>query len=371
VAETIVIKVGSNIIAGPEGIETKRVSAIVRQLSELHNQGHRVALVTSGAIAAGMVKLGLKKRPQEIELKQAVAAVGQSTLMWIYEKKFSRYGKKVAQVLLTRDAFYDRVRYINARNTLMSLLQMKVIPIINENDTVAIEEIKFGDNDQLAALVAGLLEADRLVILSDVDGLYTSDPKKDPEATLIDEVIGSDDRIETIAKPTTGEYGTGRMFSKVLAAKKAVQFGIKVHIISGHKPSLIKKVIEGHKAGTVFLPLGRKVSARKTWIGLGTKAKGSILIDDGAVRAVVERQKSLLPGGILSVEGKFERGDAVYCTDQKGRRVAKGLTNYSSEEIGKIKGRRSSEIERILGYKYSEEVIHRDNLVVFTQGLKT
>ncbi len=363
-AETIVVKVGSNIIAGSQGIESRRVSAIAKALSELHSAGHRVALVSSGAIAAGMVKLGLKKKPQEIERKQAVAAVGQSTLMWIYEKKFSRYDKKVAQVLLTRDAFYDRVRYINARNTLMSLLHMGVVPIINENDTVAIEEIKFGDNDQLAALVAGLVEADRLIILSDVEGLYTADPKKDNKATLIRQVKGFDPSIEEMAKPSSSGYGTGGMYSKVLAAKKAVQFGIRVNIISGHRPALIKKLLKGHSVGTEFIPVGRRVSARKTWIGLGTKAKGSIVLDEGAVRAIVQLQKSLLPGGILKVEGKFDRGDAVYCLDPQGTRVAKGLCNYSSEEIEQIKGRRSSEIEKILGYKYSEEVIHRDNLVV-------
>ncbi len=363
-AETVVIKVGSNIIAGPEGLNKRRISAIVRQLSEVHSMGYPIVLVSSGAIAAGMVKLGMKKRPHEIQLKQAAAAVGQSTLMWLYEKRFSRYGKKVAQVLLTRDAFYDRVRYINARNTLMALLQMGVVPIVNENDTVAIEEIKFGDNDQLAALVAAAVEADRLIILSDVEGLFSSDPRQDPKAKLIEEVKNFDETIEAMARPTTGQFGTGGMFSKVLAAKKAVQFGVTVHIVNGHKPMLIRKVLEGQKAGTVFRPIGRKVSARKTWIGLGTKAKGSLVIDEGAVKAVVERQKSLLPGGILKVEGRFQRGDAVYCTDPGGRRVAKGLTNYSSEEIEKIKGRRTSEIEKALGYKYSEEVIHRDNLVV-------
>lgn len=366
-SETVVVKVGSNIIASSEGLNTKQISSIVRQLSQMHSQGHRIALVSSGAIAAGMAKLGLKKRPHEIQLKQAVAAVGQSSLMWMYEKRFSRYQKKVAQILLTRDTFYDRTRYINARNTLMNLLQMGVIPIINENDTVAIEEIKFGDNDHLAALVAAIIEADRLIILSDVDGLFSSDPKKDSSASLIEEVYGFDERIESVAKPTTGKFGTGGMFSKVLAAKKAVQFGIKVHIINGHKPGLIIKIMQGKKAGTVFLPTGQKISARKTWIALGTKSKGSLMIDNGAKEALVRRNKSLLPGGIIKVEGKFQRGDAVYCVDIEGQKIAKGLCNYSSEEIEKIKGKRSSEIEKILGYKYSEEIIHRDNLVVLYQ----
>ncbi|RME66115.1 MAG: glutamate 5-kinase, partial [Nitrospirae bacterium] len=313
----MVVKVGSNIIAEEGGLNRRRISAIARQLSELHSEGHRIVLVSSGAIAAGMVKLGLKKRPHEIQLKQAAAAVGQSTLMWFYEKRFSRYNKKVAQVLLTRDAFYDRVRYINARNTFMTLLQMGVIPIVNENDTVAIDEIKFGDNDQLAALVAASVEADRLIILSDVEGLFTSDPKKDTSARLIEEVRGFDNTIEQIAKPTTGQFGTGGMYSKVLAAKKAVQFGIKVHIINGHRPSLIKKIMEGKKAGTVFLPLRQKVSARKTWIALGTKSKGSLVIDEGAAEAILHKNRSLLPGGILKVQGRFQRGDAVYCVDTK------------------------------------------------------
>lgn len=363
-SETLVVKVGSNIIAGEEGLNKRRLSAIAKQLSELHTEGHRIVLVSSGAIAAGMVKLGLKKRPHAIQLKQAAAAVGQSTLMWLYEKRFSRYNKKVAQVLLTRDAFFDRVRYINARNTLMTLLQMGIIPVVNENDTVAIDEIKFGDNDQLAALVAAALEADRLIILSDVEGLFDSDPRKNSSARLIEEVRGFNNTLEQIATPTTGQFGTGGMYSKVIAAKKAVTFGIKVHIINGHRPSLIKRIMEGKRAGTVFLPTGQKVSARKIWIALGTRAKGSLVIDNGAKEAILQKNKSLLPGGILEVQGRFQRGDAVYCVDTQGQRVAKGLCNYSSEELEKIKGKRTSEIEKVLGYKYSEEVIHRDNLVV-------
>jgi glutamate 5-kinase len=361
----LVVKIGSNILADRTlGLDTKRMSSIAKDVSSVHKQGYDVVLVSSGAVAAGMKKLGLKERPKDIKLKQAAAAIGQSHLMWAYERSFGEYGEKVAQVLLTRDDFSDRKRYINSKNTLLTLLSYKVIPIINENDTVATDEIKFGDNDYLASLVAGLVEAERMIILSDVDGLFTEDPRRNPKATLIEYVEEITPALEERAGGAGSAVGTGGMYSKILAAKRAVAHGIMVHIISGRKEGMLTSLIEGRHSGTLFKPGEEKLSSRKGWIAYGSRAKGSIIVDEGAVKAIVSGGKSLLPSGIVSVEGNFDTGDAVSCIDSKGTRIAKGLTNYSSSEIARIKGRKTSDIEKILGYKYSEEVIHRDNLVL-------
>jgi glutamate 5-kinase len=361
----LVVKIGSNILADrKEGLDTKRISSIVRDISELHDKGYDVVIVSSGAVAAGMRKLGLKEKPRDIKLKQAAAAVGQSNLMWAYERSFGDHGKKVAQVLLTRDDFSDRKRYINSKNTLMTLLSYRVIPVINENDTVATDEIKFGDNDYLASLVAGIIESERLVILSDVEGLYTDDPGRSSGARLLEYVDEITPEIEEMAGGAGSIVGTGGMYSKILAAKRAVNHGIAVHIISGKKDGLLKSILKGKPCGTLFKPKEERLSSRKGWIAYGSRSKGSFIIDGGAVKALVEGGKSLLPSGIVSVEGEFDIGDAVYCLDAKGNRVAKGLTNYSSAEIKKIRGKRTSEVEKILGYKYSDEAIHRDNLVL-------
>ncbi len=360
----LVIKIGSNILADEkEGLDTKRISSIASDISEIQNMGYEVVLVSSGAIAAGMRKLGLKEKPKDIKLKQATAAVGQSSLMWAYEKSFGDYGKKVAQVLLTRDDFSDRKRYINSKNTLLTLLSYGIIPIINENDTVATDEIRFGDNDHLASLVVGLIDAERLIILSDVDGLFSSDPKKG-KAALIKTVDEITPEIETIAGGAGSVVGTGGMYSKILAAKRAVNNGITVNIINGKKSGLLISLLKGNLEGTEFKPKKEKLSSRKGWIVYGSRAKGSLHIDAGAVKALVHGGKSLLPSGVVSVTGIFEIGDAVYCIDSDGKRIAKGITNYSSSEIEKIKSKKTSEIEKILGYRYSDEVIHRDNLVV-------
>ena len=361
----LVVKIGSNILAsGNEGLDTKRISSIASDVSELHGRGHDLVLVSSGAIAAGMRKLGLKEKPKTIKLKQAAAAVGQSSLMWAYEKSFGEYKKKVAQVLLTRDDFSDRKKYINSKNTLLTLLSYRIIPIINENDTVSTDEIRFGDNDFLAALVASLIEAERLIILSDVDGLYTEDPKKSEQAEIINVVEEITPDLLRKAGSEGSVVGTGGMYSKLLAAQRAVKHGIIVHIISGRKEGFLKYYSEGKQYGTVFQPKKEKLSSRKGWIAYGSRSKGNIVIDDGAIKALTQGGKSLLPSGILSVEGNFETGDAVYCIDSDGNRIAKGLMNYSSSEIDRIKGRRTTEIEKILGYKYSDEAIHRDNLVL-------
>lgn len=361
----IVVKVGSNLLTDKTGrINQRRIHSLAREISELHNKSVEIVVVSSGAIASGMKKLGLKTKPKEIRKKQATAAVGQPLLMWMYEKYFHKYKKHIAQILLTRDDLSDRTRYVNAKNTILTLLEMGVIPIINENDTVATDEIKFGDNDQLAALVSGLIEANHLIILSDVEGLYTSDPKKDPDAKIIKHVKEFSKELIEIAKPTSTGFGTGGMYSKVIAAKKATSFGIPVHIVNGRRYGNIKAVVSGKEIGTYFEPVKERVTSRKGWIAYATRAKGSLYIDEGAALALLKDGKSLLPSGIKKVEGDFDVGDAVYCIDEKGEKIAKGLVNYSSCEIKLIKGKKSSEIEKILGYKYSDEVIHRDNLVI-------
>ena len=361
----IVVKIGSNIIADErEGLDTARVAAIASDVSAVRTSGYDVVLVSSGAIAAGMGKLGLRRKPKDIKLKQAAAAAGQSILMWAYEKSFATCGEKVAQVLLTREDLSDRKRYINAKNTLLTLLSYGIVPIINENDTVSTDEIKFGDNDNLASLVASLIEAERLIILSDVDGLYTEDPKQSSRARLIGRIDEITPDIEKTAGSAGSIIGTGGMYSKILAAKRALTNGIIVHIISGRKEGLLPSLIKGGDHGTLFTPEKEKISSRKGWIAYGSRSKGSLVIDNGAVKALVEGGKSLLPSGIVSVEGNFDTGDAVYCMDLKGCRIAKGIINYSSSEIVKIKGLKTSEIENALGYKYSDEAIHRDNLVM-------
>ncbi|MGB9715597.1 MAG: glutamate 5-kinase [Thermodesulfovibrionales bacterium] len=361
----IVVKIGSNIVADTkDGLNTRRIYSIARDLSHIKESKYDVVIVSSGAIAAGMKKLGLKEKPKDVKLKQASAAIGQSSLMWAYEKCFTDFKKKVAQVLLTGDDFSDRKRYINSKNTLTTLLSYGVIPIVNENDTVATDEIKFGDNDNLAALVANLVEAERLIILSDVDGLYTDDPKSNPEARIIERVEEITPELEKKAKGAGSIVGTGGMYSKLLAAKKALSYGVTVHIINGKKEGLLISLLSGKHTGTVFIPSKERLSSRKGWIAYSTRAKGNIVVDEGAVKAIIYGGKSLLPSGIISIEGQFDIGDAVYCIDSKGNRIAKGLTNYSFSEIERIKGRKTSEIEKILGYKYSDEIIHRDNLVL-------
>lgn len=361
----IVVKIGSNILADKkDGLDSKRISSIASDISELCNMGYNVVLVSSGAVAAGMQKLGLREKPKDIQLKQAAAAIGQSSLMWAYEKSFGDFGKKVAQILLTQDDFDDRKRYINSKNTLLTLLSFGIIPIINENDTVATDEIKFGDNDHLASLVAGLVDAERLVILSDVDGLFSSDPKKDRNAALMKEVDEITHDIESMAGKAGSIVGTGGMYSKILAAKRAVNNGITVNILSGKKNKLIVSLLKGNPHGTEFKAKKVKLSSRKGWIVNGARSKGNLQIDEGAVRALKYGGKSLLPSGIILVTGDFDAGDTVYCADIEGKRIAKGITNYSSLEIDKIKGKKTSEIEKSLGYRYSDEVIHRDNLVI-------
>ena len=361
----VVVKIGSNILASwNEGLDMERIQAIADDVSIVQDKGYQVAIVSSGAVAAGMRKLNLKQKPKELVLKQAAAAVGQSSLMWAYEKCFSAHHKKVAQVLLTRDDFSHRERYLNSRNTLITLLSYGIIPIINENDTVAMDEIRFGDNDHLASLVAGLIEAERFIILSDVEGLFTDDPRGNPKAQLVEYVKEITPELEEKAGCSGTLVSTGGMYSKLLAAKRAMNNGITVHIINGRNRGGVTSLLSGVHQGTEFQARESRLSSRKGWIAHGSKAKGGIYIDEGAVRALRHGGKSLLPSGIMSLTGKFEAGAAVYCIDPMGNRIAKGLTNYSSSEIEKIKGRKTSEIDKFLGYRYSDEVIHRDNLVM-------
>ncbi len=361
----IVVKIGSNIIASAdEGLDTSVIDRISGDISRIASEGNDVVIVSSGAIAAGMKKLGMKKKPTDIRFKQAAASVGQSSLMWAYEKAFADNGKKVAQVLLTSEDFADRKRYINSKNTLMTLLSFGIIPVINENDTVATDEIKFGDNDNLASLVAIMIEAEHLIILSDVDGLYEADPRHSPDAAIISHVEEVTPAIEQLAGDAGSGLGTGGMYSKVLAARKATVHGIAVNIINGKKPGLLIPTVKGRDYGTRFRPRQDRMPHRKGWIAYSSRPKGAVVLDEGAVEAVREGGKSLLPSGIVSVDGVFEVGDSVYCISARGRRIAKGLINYSSADLKKIMGRKTGEIEGLLGFKYSDEAIHRDNLAL-------
>jgi glutamate 5-kinase len=361
----IVIKVGSNILTKTDGgLNHKRVAALAKEISELFHEGHEVVLVSSGAIAAGMGKLGFVRKPTDIQIKQACAAVGQSLLMRAYGKSFNRYGRKVGQILLTQSIFSNRNTYLNTKNTMETLLSFGVVPIVNENDTISTEEIKFGDNDRLAALVAGLIEAERLIILSDVEGLYPEDPKQNPSVRLITTVEEITPEIEQMAGGAGSIVGTGGMYSKILAAKRATSHGICVHIVSGRKYGLASAVIAGKKHGTTFLPRKHRISSRKGWIAYAVKTSGELVLDDGAVKALKNSGRSLLPSGIVKVTGHFRSGDAVVGVDSTGKKIAKGIVNYAAEDIDRIKGKKTSMIESILGFKYSDEVIHRDNLVL-------
>ena len=368
-ARRVVLKIGSSIITSKErGLNHARVDALAKEVCDLKGRGFQVVVVSSGAIASGLEPLGLSQRPHTISLKQAAAAVGQSRLMWSYEKAFSPYGQKVAQILLTHEDLSQRKRFLNARNTLLTLLRHGVIPIINENDTVAVEEIRFGDNDMLAGLVTHLIDGQLLIILSDVDGLYTGDPKRDPKAERLPVVSEVTPEIERLAGGSSTAEGTGGMASKVRAARQAAAYGVATIVVDGQKESVLTRLFGGEDLGTLFLPLPSRLKSRKHWIAYTRRSKGKLVLDAGAVGAVLQKGKSLLPSGIMKVDGEFEGGDAVSCLDEMGVEIARGLVNYSSREIEKIMGCRTPEIEKRLGYKFSDEVIHRDNLVIVFSG---
>lgn len=366
-AKRIVIKVGTSTLTHRTGkLNLNLMERLVRQIADLHNQGKEVTLVTSGAVGAGMGRLGIGTKPASIMEHQALAAVGQALLMQVYEKLFSEYGKIVAQVLLTRTDVSDRKRYLNSRNTILTLLKYQVIPVINENDTVATEELKykFGQNDCLSALVAGLIEADLLILLSDIDGLYTADPHQDRSATLIPIVTEIHPEIVRMAGGAGSALGTGGMKTKIEAAQMANAAGTSMIIMNGADPSQIQKVFMGEQVGTVFLSNQPLVNSRKHWIAYGPHLNGELMVDEGAEVALLKHGKSLLPSGILTINGEFDEGDLLKIVNQKGEELGRGFTNYGNEPLQKIRGRKSAAIEPVLGYKITDEVIHRDNMVI-------
>ena len=365
-ANRIVIKVGSSTITYGNGKRNfSRIDRLAREIADLANQGKEIILVSSGAVAVGVDRLGLPAKPKTIPGKQAAAAVGQGVLMHTYEKIFAEYGQIVAQVLLTRVDSVDRHRYTNSRNTFLALLEHKVIPIVNENDVVAIDELKIGDNDNLSALVAGIVDADLLIILSDIDGLYTANPQKDQHAKLVNEVTDITPEIEASAGDAGSKVGTGGMFTKIQAAKMATSSGINMIIASGEEKDAISRILEGEEIGTLFVSRENRLQFRKRWLAFGARLAGKIVVDDGCAKAVRKAGGcSILPAGITDVEGEFEAGNTISVVNKAGHELARGLSNYSSEELGLIKGAKTSEIENILGHKHFDEVIHRDDLVI-------
>jgi glutamate 5-kinase len=361
----VVVKVGSGLITqqgrGPSGAVITRLAGDLAALIKDHRE---VALVSSGAIATGMARLRLPARPRSIPEKQAAAAVGQSALMWHYEQAFKKHGIQVGQVLLTGQDISDRGRYLNARNTLLALLEFGVLPVVNENDTVAVEEIKVGDNDNLAALVAHLIDADLLVLLTDVDGLYTGDPRRDATARRVETVDAVTEDIHRLVFEATSDLSVGGMSTKLQAAQKASASGIPMVIASGREPGVLQRLLRGEALGTYFRPRDDRLAARKRWIAFAVPPQGCLVVDAGARKALTERGKSLLPSGVAEVEGDFPAGAVVALAEAGGTEFARGLVNYEADELRKIRGAKTKEIERTLGYKGFDEVIHRDNLVV-------
>lgn len=361
----IVIKVGTSTLTYKNGqLNLQRIDKLVRQMADLHNQDREVLLVSSGAIGVGASRMGLKKVPLTMPEKQALAAIGQGALLHIYEKIFAEYGKIVAQVLLTRGDFDERIRYLNATNALLAILNMGVIPIINENDTVVVEEIRFGDNDTLSALVAGVVDADLLIILSDVDGLYDCDPRLNKDASLLSEVYEITEEMEENSRSRGSKFSSGGMYTKLKAARMCMASGIPMLIANSDEDNVITRLMNGEKLGTLFVPREEKMQARKKWIAFGRLPQGEIIVDDGAKEALLAKGKSLLPSGIVEVKGDFQIGEVVKVLDLAGREIARGLTNYSAQEVRLIAGKNTRSIEKILGYKDYDEVIHRNNLWV-------
>jgi glutamate 5-kinase len=362
----IVLKVGSRVLTAKGRTLSQPVfDRLAKEVSAAKKMGFEIVIVSSGAIAAGMGRLGLPEKPKTMPQKQASAAIGQSTLMWNYERAFSFFGERVAQILLTRDDLSNRKRYLHARNTLFALLGFGVIPIINENDTVVVEEIKFGDNDNLSALVTNLVSADLLVILSDIDGLYDRDPRLHKGAKLIPLVSEFTEELERKASGTISPIGIGGMVTKLQAARKAALFGLPTVLANGTVEGMLEKILRAEEVGTLFTSQVNKLTSRKHWIAFTLEPMGKITVDEGAKKAILQKGKSLLPSGVLRAEGKFGLGDPVVLTDLSGLEFAKGLVNYAVAEINKVKGLKTSELESRLGYKYSEEIIHRDDLVCF------
>jgi glutamate 5-kinase len=360
----VVVKVGSGVLTRLNGINLNVIDDLSTEMSALRQKGIELILVSSGAIAGGLRRAGLNKRPASVSEQQALAAMGQSRLIQAYEDAFGRHGGSVAQLLLTRDDLTHRRRYLNARNTLRTLLAWRVIPIINENDTVGTDEIKFGDNDNLAALVTNLTEADLLINLTNIDGLFDKDPREHGDAALIPVVTKIDRRIARMAGTIPGFLGTGGMGSKITAARKVAMGGAPTVIANGLRPHVIKDIFAGRPVGTLFLSNHTSLSRRKHWIAFTKAPKGALVIDAGAEAALLNNGKSLLPSGIQAVDGRFSMGDAVELKDAAGRRLAVGMVNYHSGDLKKIIGAHTHEIEAILGFKHDDEIIHRDNMIL-------
>jgi glutamate 5-kinase len=364
-ARTLVVKVGSSLVTNDgRGLDQAAIARWAAQIARLRAEQRRCVLVSSGAIAEGLQRLGWTRRPHSLHELQAAAAVGQMGLAQCYESCFREHGLATAQVLLTHADMADRQRYLNARFTLVTLLELGVIPVINENDTVVTDEIKVGDNDTLAALVAGLVEAEALVILTDQAGLYEADPRRDPAAKLVEQAVAGEARLEAMAGGTGSALARGGMLTKVLAAKRAARGGAHTVIASGREPDVLLRLARGERIGTLLLAQTTPLAARKQWLAGQLSLGGRVRLDAGAVRALSRDGKSLLPVGVTGVEGEFERGAVIGCLDPEGREVARGLVNYSSSETRRIMRRPSSEIEGILGYVDGPELIHRNNLVL-------
>ncbi len=358
------MKVGTRVLTSENNLpDVEWIEALAGQIAQLRRRGVDVAVVSSGAIGAGMGQLSMKRRPRSIPQLQAAAAVGQNQLMHSYQVAFGRHNLTIAQILLTADDLKNRQRYLNVRNTLVTLWSYGVIPILNENDSVATDEIRVGDNDNLSAQVANLIDADLLIILSDTDGFFSADPRKHPQARLISTITEISPELEKLAGQTATEVATGGMRTKLEAAKMLIASGQMMLIANGKRHSLVD-VLDGKEVGTLFLPQADRMASRKRWIAFSHPPKGILVVDDGAVQAIVERGKSLLPSGVINLQGEFENGEVVSIQNPKGREIARGLVNYRDKELKKILGKKSSEIEKILGYCYYEEVVHRDNLVV-------
>jgi glutamate 5-kinase len=367
--ETLVVKIGSNILlCENEGLNLDFIRSLASSVADVQKKIKNIVIVSSGAVGAGFRHLGFSSRPKNITDRQACAAIGQARLIWLYEKEFENFGKSVAQILITKDDFSNSRRCLNARYAIRRLHEFGVIPIINENDTVVVDELKyfesFGDNDNLSALVAGLIGADLLLILSDVEGLYDKNPSVYPDAKLIHDVQYIDENLMNAAGESVSGVGTGGMGSKLKAAKKALDAGCHVGIINGRNTENITRFINGDLVGTYFSHTEDVYRIRKFWIAHAASVKGTISIDAGAVKAIVDMKKSLLPSGVVNIEGRFGIGDIISVTDSAGHEIAKGKTRYSSKDMRQIKGRKSAEIFDVLGYKFSDEVIHRDDLVV-------
>ena len=364
-ARRIVVKVGSSLVtADGRGLDHAAIKGWARQIAGLKAQGREVVLVSSGAIAEGIKRLGWTKRPSAVHDLQAAAAVGQMGLIQVYESSFAEYSLHSAQILLTHDDMADRKRYLNARTTLRTLLGLNVIPIINENDTVVTEEIKVGDNDTLGALVANLIEADVLVLLTDQRGLYTADPRRDPNATFVHHARAGDPALEAMAGGSGTHLGRGGMLTKILAAKRCARGGVSTIIASGRETDVLLRLCGGEAIGTFLEAEAMSLAARKQWLADHVQVRGAVVIDDGAARVLAREGKSLLPIGVTACRGEFDRGEVVSCVTADGREVARGLINYSSQETQRILRRPSGEIEAILGYVDDPELIHRDNMVV-------